>query len=173
MRISLIVAMDNNGVIGHEGGMPWRLPADLRHFRQHTTGKPILMGRRTFESIGRPLPDRDNLVLTRQADFHAEGVRRVADLQAGVDLATGDGAPELMVIGGAQVYGLALPRADRLLITRVDGTFPGDTWFPAIDETEWDTVAEDYRAADDRNPVACRFLDMWRRHRPAPVNHEE
>lgn len=163
MRISLIVAMDDNGVIGHEGGMPWHLPADLRHFRQHTMGKPILMGRRTFESIGRPLPDRDNLVLTRRGDFRADGVRRVGDLEAGIALAAGEGAAELMVIGGAQVYGLALPRADRLLITRIDGTYPGDTWFPALDPDAWETVADDYQAADDRNPVACRFLDLRRR----------
>ncbi|MGB7757554.1 MAG: dihydrofolate reductase [Salinisphaera sp.] len=158
-RISLIAAMDANGVIGAEGGMPWHLPDDLRWFKQNTRDKPIVMGRRTFESIGRALPHRCNLVLTRQADFHAAGVEVVDRFETAVARAVG--AAELMVIGGAQVYALAMPQADRLLITRIEAEYDGDTWFPEIDWARWRLVADEPRPAADDTP-AYRFMTYER-----------
>ncbi|AWN17790.1 dihydrofolate reductase [Salinisphaera sp. LB1] len=158
-RISLIAAMDVNGVIGARGGMPWHLPEDLRWFKHNTRGKPIVMGRRTFESIGRALPHRRNLVLTRQPGFRAAGVVVVDRLDAA--LAQAGDATELMVIGGAQVYALALPQADRLLITRIEAEYAGDTWFPAVDWAHWRLVAEEPRAATDDTP-AYRFMTYAR-----------
>ncbi|HET7312956.1 dihydrofolate reductase [Salinisphaera sp.] len=158
-RISLIAAMDTHGVIGAHGGMPWHLPEDLRWFKRQTRDKPIVMGRRTFEAIGRPLPHRRNLVITRNAAMDAEGVEIVGDLDAAVARA-GD-AEELMVIGGAQIYALALPRADRLLITRIDAAYDGDTWFPEIDWARWRLAAEARHAADGNTP-AYRFMTYER-----------
>lgn len=158
-RISLIAAMDANGVIGAGGGMPWHLPDDLRWFKQNTRNKPIVMGRRTFESIGRALPHRRNLVLTRQADFHAAGVEVVDHLETA--LARASGAAELMVIGGAQIYALAMPQADRLLITRIEAEYDGDTWFPEVDWARWRLVADDPRPATDDTP-AYRFMTYER-----------
>ena len=135
MSISLIAALDERGLIGTKGRLPWRLTEDLRRFRRLTMGKPVLMGRRTFESIGRPLDGRANLVLTRDAGYRAPGCRVVTSLDAGV--AACRGAEELMVIGGAEVYALALPRADRLYLTRVRGAFEGEVYFPSFEESEW------------------------------------
>ena len=161
MRISLVVAMDDNGLIGADGGMPWHLPADLRHFKRTTLGKPILMGRRTLESIGRPLPGRSNLVLSRQADYRPEGCTRVVSLAAARDLLAGD-HDELMVIGGAQVYALALADAQRICLTRIHATFDGDTWFPDFDLRAWREVSREHRAADAKNPHACSFIELRR-----------
>ncbi|MES1949288.1 dihydrofolate reductase [Salinisphaera sp. S4-8] len=162
VRLSLIAAMDQNGVIGADGGMPWHIPGDLRWFKQQTLHKPILMGRRTFESIGRALPKRDNLVLTRDAGFYAEGVQRVGDIDTAIALAAAEGAGELMVIGGAQVYGLTLDRADTLQLTRIEATYRGDTWFPEIDWPQWQRVYEDYVPATADTP-AHRFMTWQRR----------
>lgn len=154
--------MDENGLIGAGGGLPWRLPADLKHFKRRTMGKPILMGRRTFESIGRPLPGRDNLVLTCDGAFSADGVHRVADLDEALDWARGQGAAELAVIGGAQVYALALPRVDRLVLTRVHSAFAGDTHFPAIDWPDWREVERKDYPADERHGYDFSFIDLER-----------
>ena len=135
MRISLIAALDEHGLIGAGDRLPWRLPEDLRRFRRLTMGKPVLMGRRTFESIGRPLDGRTNLVLTRNAGYRAPGCQVVTSLDAGV--AACQEAEELMVIGGGEVYALALPRADRLYLTRVRGAFEGNVYFPPLDESQW------------------------------------
>ena len=158
-RISLIAAMDANGVIGVAGGMPWHLPDDLRWFKQNTRDKPIVMGRRTFESIGRALPNRRNLVLTRRNDLDADGIETVDTFDNA--LARTAGAAELMVIGGAQIYALALPRADRLLITRIDAEYRGDTWFPTVDWADWRLIADDPRAPLGDNP-GYRFMTYER-----------
>ncbi|KEZ77569.1 dihydrofolate reductase [Salinisphaera hydrothermalis] len=158
-RISLIAAMDANGVIGASGGMPWHLPDDLRWFKQNTRDKPILMGRRTFESIGRALPHRRNMVLTRRADIEAADIETVDAFDAA--LARVAGAAELMVIGGAQVYTLALPYADRLLITRIDAEYTGDTWFPAVDWRHWRLIADDPRPPVGETP-GYRFMTYER-----------
>ncbi|MES1943835.1 Dihydrofolate reductase [Salinisphaera sp. PC39] len=163
MRISLIVAMDENGLIGAAGGLPWRLPADLRHFKQTTLGKPILMGRRTHESIGRPLPERDNIVLSRDPDYRAEGCRTVTSFAEARGAAREAGAPELMVIGGAQVYAMALPKAGRIYLTRVHDAFDGDTHFPDIDFEEWEQIERHRYAANERNPYPYSFITLRRR----------
>jgi dihydrofolate reductase len=133
--ISIIVAASTNNVIGARGKLPWRLSDDLKRFKQLTMGKPIVMGRLTWESIGRPLPGRQNIVLTRQADFAAEGCDVVAS-PADV-LAAATDAEELMIIGGSQVYELFLPQASRLYVTRVRAEIDGDAFFPEIDESVW------------------------------------
>ncbi|MDX8401438.1 MAG: dihydrofolate reductase [Mariprofundaceae bacterium] len=153
-RVSLIWAMDEGGVIGAQGRLPWHLPADMCWFRKHTLGKPVLMGRKTFESIGQPLPERRNLVLSQRLDA-LPGCEIVRSLEEARTL-TRDA--ELMVIGGAQIYALALPQADRLYLTRVHGRFEGDAFFPAIDWTRWREVHREDHPADARNAFACTFL---------------
>jgi dihydrofolate reductase len=161
-RVTLVVAVAENGVIGREGGLPWRLPADLQRFKALTLGKPVLMGRRTFESIGRALPGRHNIVLTRRRSDVAPlpGVTVVHDWEAAL-AAAGDAA-EIMVIGGAEIYAMALPHADRIELTRVHATIDGDTHFPAIDAERWVTRHGETHAADERHPHAMTFLTLER-----------
>lgn len=130
-RIGLIWAQSRGGVIGHDGGMPWHVPEDLAHFKRVTMGYPVIMGRKTWDALParvRPLPGRHNIVLTRQAGWQAPGTTRAADLAAA--LAAGADTDWIWIIGGAQIFKLALPQADRLAITRIDADFPGDTWAP-------------------------------------------
>ena len=129
--ISLIVAHDNNRVIGYENDMPWHLPGDLQYFKEQTMGKPMIMGRKTFESIGRPLPGRRNIVITRNRDYKAEGIEVVYSLDEALQLA--QDAEEIMIIGGQQIFTESLPIADRLYITLIDHEFVGDTYFPAYE----------------------------------------
>lgn len=161
-RITLVVAAARNGVIGRDGGLPWRLPEDLRRFKAATLGKPVLMGRRTFESIGRALPGRLNLVLTRRGDYRPQdaAVVVVRDLDAALQ-AAGD-APEVMVIGGAEVYALALPLASRILLTRVHAEVAGDTCFPELDPAQWRLRASEHFAADERHAHAMSFEELER-----------
>ncbi|KAA9130588.1 dihydrofolate reductase [Marinihelvus fidelis] len=149
--------------IGIEGRLPWHLPAELRHFKQLTMGKPILMGRKTFESIGRPLPGRQNLVVTRNADWRAEGCQAAVSLAAALALAESD---EVMVIGGGELYRLALPVASRMVLTMVDAEPEVDTWFPQWPLDEWRRVSAKPHPADADNPLAFR-VDDWARVRPA------
>jgi dihydrofolate reductase len=163
MRISLIVAMGENRVIGVDNRMPWHLSSDLQRFRRITLGKPILMGRRTHQSIGRPLPGRQNIVLTSDADFAAAGcdvVHSVADALT----AAGD-APELMVIGGAVLYREFLPRADRLYLTLIHRSFAGETFFPEIDWAEWREIKRQDVNDDARSGLRYSFIDYERIHR--------
>ena len=138
--LTLIVATDNAGGIGIRNTLPWKLPEDLAHFKRTTTGHPILMGRKTFESIGRPLPNRRNIVISRNPDWQHEGVETVASLQAALDLTD---AAEVFVIGGAEIYRLALPLADRLIVTEISQRFDCDAFFPAIDPAHWIETARD------------------------------
>ncbi len=139
-RITLVVAADRHGAIGKDGKLPWHLSDDLKHFKALTLHHPILMGRKTFESIGRPLPDRRNLVLTRNEDWAEPGTVRVASMDDAIRLAEGD---ELMVIGGAQVYALALPLAHRLVMTRVNTVVKdADTYFPYVNSSHWKETEE-------------------------------
>lgn len=162
VEIALIAAFDDNGLIGADGGMPWHLPIDLQYFKRTTLYKPVVMGRKTHESIGRALPHRRNLVLTRDPEFAAEGCERVASLDAARTLAARDGAAQLVVIGGAQVYAAALPQAQRLYITRVHERFTGDTWFPAVDWSQWQLVSSEEHVPDSGAAPACTFT-QWRR----------
>jgi dihydrofolate reductase len=157
MIVSLIVAVGIRNEIGKDGRMPWHLPSDLKHFKARTLGKPVLMGRKTLAAIGRPLPERRNLVLTRDAAFKAPGCETVTSLEAAIALAAP--AAELMVIGGGEVYRLAWPRADRIYLTRIQVDVEGaDTFFPAVEAKAWkETSREDHRA-DGRNPYAYSFL---------------
>jgi dihydrofolate reductase len=161
-EISLVAAVADNGVIGADGGMPWHLPADLAHFKQLTMGKPVLMGRLTWESIGKPLPGRLNLVLTRDHAWQAEGAHRVASLDDALRTAQRAGATELMVIGGAEVYRQALPRARRIYMTRVHAEPWGDTLFPELEPGDWDEVARRERLSDERNPWDLTFVVLER-----------
>ncbi|WP_332650107.1 type 3 dihydrofolate reductase [Lysinibacillus sp. 54212] len=129
--ISLIVAFDKNRVMGYENAMPWHLPGDLKYFKEQTMGKPMIMGRKTFESIGRPLPGRRNIVITRNPDYYAEGIETVSSLEEAIALA--GNIPEIMIIGGEQIFKLSLPIADKLYITHIDHEFEGDTFFPAFE----------------------------------------
>jgi dihydrofolate reductase len=153
MKIVLVAAIGENNVIGCEGQMPWRLKSDLRHFRALTLDKPAVMGRKTFESIGKPLDRRTNIVITRNAEFAAEGVETASSLQAALDLARKDaerrGADEIMVIGGGVVFAEAMPLADRLEITRVHASPEGDVEFPPIDPQQWREVR---RERHERGP---------------------
>lgn len=162
MDISIIVAADENGVIGRDNRLPWRLPADLRHFRELTLGKPVLMGRRTYESIGKPLAGRHNIVLTRQAEVAIDGCTVVHSLDEAVD-AAGD-ARELMIIGGAEIYRESLGLVNRIYLTRVHTVVEaGDTWFPDIDYDEWIETAIEEHAADERNEFPFSFEVLERR----------
>lgn len=157
MRVSLIVAVCLHGEIGKEGRMPWHLPADLKHFKATTLGKPVLMGRKTLEAIGRPLPERRNLVLTRDGSFRAEGCEAVHSIQEALQLAAD--ATELMVIGGGEVYRMAWAKADRVYLTRIQAEVEGaDTFFPALNPREWREVSRDDHRADLKNPFDYSFL---------------
>mgnify|MGYP001109037792 CR=1 FL=1 len=161
MKISLIAAMDHNRLIGSDNKLPWHLPADFAYFRSVTMGKPILMGRKTFESIGRPLPGRTNIVLSRDSALQIEGVVCVTDMDQAVEQA-GD-ADELMVIGGSTIYEMLLPQADRLYITYVDGQFEGDAWFPVFSDADWVKVKASSHPADEKNDYSCEFVTYERR----------
>lgn len=158
--IALIAAMGKEREIGHNGKMPWHLSADLKHFKAITTGHTILMGRRTHESIGRPLPNRDNVVVSRDIDFRPEGCRVFASIDLALAAAPAD--QTLMVIGGATLYEVLLPRADRLYLTRIHAGFPADTWFPAINDEEWREVEREEHKPDDRNLYAYSFVTLER-----------
>lgn len=158
-RLSVVVARDRNGVIGRDGDLPWHLPDDLKRFRAITMGKPIVMGRRTHESIGRPLPGRRNVVLSRRRGYEAAGCEVFPSLDAA--LAALD-EPEIMVVGGAALYAEALPRAGRLYLTEVDAEVEGDVRFPVLDERDWQTVGDEAHAADERHAHAFRFRVLER-----------
>jgi dihydrofolate reductase len=159
--VSLVAAVAENGVIGRDGTLPWRLPADLRFFKRLTTGHAIIMGRRTWDEIRRPLPDRRNIVITRNPDADFPGAEPAPDLAAALALAAGD--PEVFVIGGGEIFREALRMADRMYLTEVHAVVEGDTWFPAWDPTQWQVVAEDRHEADERHPYAFTIRQYARR----------
>ncbi len=165
--LCVVAAVASNGVIGRGGELPWQLPADLRHFRALTLGKPVVMGRRTFVSIGRALPGRTNIVISRDPGFKAEGAQVVSSLEdalarAGA-LADRDGVGEVMVIGGAEIYAAALPRAQRLYLTRVHAAIEGDVFFPVVDWVAWRETAREDRAAGPGEVANYSFLVYERR----------
>ncbi|OXY80733.1 type 3 dihydrofolate reductase [Oceanimonas doudoroffii] len=160
MTLSMIVAMTRDGVIGRDNGMPWHLPADLAYFKQSTLGKPVVMGRNTHESIGRPLPGRRNVIVSRSLRDAPAGTELVPSPEAALALLAD--AEEIMVMGGGQLYGAFLPLAERLYITRIDAHIDGDTRFPAMNEQDWRLVSEQHRPADERNAYDCRFQVLER-----------
>lgn len=162
LTLSIIVAAASNGVIGRDNALPWHLPEDLRYFKRVTLGKPIVMGRKTYESIGRPLPGRTNIVVTRQPGYRADGLRVTASLEEALalaaDIAEIDGAEELMVIGGAELYQAALPLAGRLYLTEVHAAVEGDALLPPIDWTAWREVSREFHRAEGANPFDYSFV---------------
>lgn len=159
--LSLIAAVAENGVIGAKGGLPWRLPDELAHFKRTTLGKPVVMGRRTFVSLGRALPGRTNVVLSRARDFAAAGAEVARDLDAALALLAG--APEVVVIGGAAVYAESLPRAERIYLTRVHGRPEGDVFFPELDPKDWRESLLLEHPADARHAFAFSIYALERR----------
>jgi dihydrofolate reductase len=159
MKISLIVAMGENRVIGGSGHIPWHLPADFKHFKDLTMGHPIVMGRKTFESIGKPLPGRTNIVITRDASYRYDGVVTVTSPDAALAAATAaPGGNEMFVIGGAEIYKLFLSRADRIYLTQVHGAFEGDVFFPELGPGEWQLANSEEHKKDEKNPFDFAYL---------------
>jgi dihydrofolate reductase len=153
-RLSLVAALAENGVIGRDGDLPWHLPADLRRFKRLTTGGVLLMGRRTWDSIGRPLPRRRSLVLSRDPHFHPEGAEVFPTLEAALEAA---GAEEVFVVGGAAVYAATLPRASRLYLTHVHTRAEGDVYFPSFAAEDFELLEEEHHPADPRHAHAFTF----------------
>ncbi|MCK7494741.1 MAG: dihydrofolate reductase [Comamonadaceae bacterium] len=163
--MALIWAMARNGVIGRDNALPWRLPADLQHFKALTTGHPVVMGRRTFESLGRPLPNRTNIVVSRDPAYAPGGARIAHSLDDALTIAAAALPPDrqVFVIGGENLYTQMLPRAERLHVTLVDADLDGDARFPDLDWQQWRELERRDHPADDRNRYACRFLTLERK----------
>ncbi|MDG1812589.1 MAG: dihydrofolate reductase [Porticoccaceae bacterium] len=163
MKLCLIVAVSRNGVIGLNNQLPWHLPEDLKYFKSVTMGKPIVMGRKTYDSIGRPLPGRTNIVITRDASWSAPGVEVAQTLEAALELGATAcdtaGAEEIMVIGGEQIYRMTLDAADRLYLTQVDAEVEGDAFFPEIDPKIWNQVSVQVPEKTDTHPYTFLILD--------------
>jgi dihydrofolate reductase len=166
--VALIAALDQNGVIGYRGAVPWRLPDDMRWFREMTMGKPVIMGRKTYESIAGPLKGRHNIVVTRQRDYPAPGCDVVSSPAEALALAAATEPAEIMVIGGAELYRALLPQATRLYLAFVEGSFPGDTYFPPFAIDQWSVERETAHPADEQHSTPFRFAVLERRSRPAP-----
>lgn len=160
MKVSIIAAVSANDVIGANGCLPWHLAEDLKRFREITMGKPMIMGRLTFESIGRALPGRQSIVVTRQKAYVADGCDVVASPGAALELAAG--TDEVMIIGGGKIYEQMLPASSRIYLTRVHAEIEGDTFFPGIDAGEWRIVASEQLAANDKRPFAISFQTLER-----------
>lgn len=166
-RIALVVAVSRNGVIGRDGGLPWHISSDLQRFKAITMGKPVIMGRKTWESLPKkPLPGRPNIVITRQRDYRAPGATVVADAAAALAAARAHGAKEIAVIGGAEIYAMFFDLADRIYLTEVDIAVQGDVRFPPIDARDWRQTASEVVERGPKDDAACvlRVLDRIRPH---------
>ena len=157
MKLSIIVAVAENGVIGRENCLPWRLSADLKRFKQLTMGHAIIMGHKTYESIGRPLPGRRMIVISRQTNYHAPHANVAGNLADALKLAGQQYEIEAFVIGGAEVFKLALPIAERMYLTRVHAPVPGDVYFPAVDPASWQLFESQPHPADEKNEYPFTF----------------
>lgn len=166
MIISLLVAMSRNRVIGRDNALPWHLPEDLRFFKRVTMGKPVVMGRTTYDSIGKPLVDRENIVITRNPDFDADGVHIVNSIEEAlalsVQLAAPEQDPEIMVIGGGQIFEQTLPIAHRIYLTQINADIDGDVYFPQFSRDQWHEVARENMPATEKNPFTWSFLILER-----------
>lgn len=160
MQISLIVARTQNHVIGKNNAMPWHLPVDLAWFRQNTLGKPVIMGRKTYESIGRLLPKRPNIILSRSG-FAVDGALSAESLEQAVEIARNFATDEVMIIGGGELFKQAMPLADKLYLTEIQAEIDGDTFFE-FDEAEWTKVSEQWSDIDEQNAHRCRFMVLCR-----------
>jgi dihydrofolate reductase len=161
MKLSLIVAMDQKGVIGRDNALPWRLSSDLQHFKAVTMGKPIIMGRKTHDSIGKPLPGRRNLVITRNPVYNAPGCEVCTSLDEA--LAKCQTESETVIIGGRDIYEAAIKKADRIYLTEVHADVDGDTWFPVFDWSEWKKIEQQDFSADDKNEYPFSILTLERK----------
>ncbi len=161
MKLSIIVAMDENQLIGNNNALPWHLPADLQYFKQTTSGKTVLMGRKTYDSIGRPLPNRRNIVISRNPDFQAPGIETASNIDAALALAKNDA--EIMIIGGASFYQQTLQNAHRIYITEVKGSFKGDAHFPKFNRADFIETSRESHAADEKNNSAYDFVVLDRK----------
>lgn len=167
LTVTMIAAMAHNHVIGINNELPWRLPAEMAHFRRSTIGKAVLMGRKTFQSLGRPLKDRRNIVLTRNPEWSAEGCEAVHTVEEALSLLDGQAeAEELVVIGGEEVYKQFLAYADKLLLTEVDAVVEGDAYFPDFNDKEWKLVSEESYESDEKNSYSFRIC-TYLRNKPA------
>lgn len=162
MLISIIVAASENNVIGINNMLPWRLPTDLKYFKSTTLGKPIVMGRKTFESLGKPLPGRPNIVITRQKDFQPEGAYVVSSVEEGIEKAKSFGGDELFITGGSQIFEQAWPLVERIYLTRVYAVVHGDAFFPQLDGAEFELVTDERHEADEKNQYSFAF-QVWER----------
>ncbi len=167
MKISIVVAVAENGAIGRGGDLLWRLPADLQHFKRITTGHHVVMGRKTYESIPpkfRPLPERINIIVTRQKTFKAEGCRVVSTIEEAIQFAEDSGEEELMIIGGGEIYKQIFERTNKIYLTTVKHSFDdADTFFPEIKESEWKEISREQNQADDKHAYAYEFKELKRR----------
>ncbi|MAE42886.1 type 3 dihydrofolate reductase [Candidatus Woesearchaeota archaeon] len=161
MTISFVVAMGRNKVIGSNNSLPWNMPADMKHFKKLTLGKPIIMGRKTYETIGKPLPNRKNIIITRDQDYKAEGCIVAHSIEE--SLQSAENAEEVMVIGGAQIYKEFLPKANRIYLTIIDHDFEGDTHFPEYNEEEWQEIEREEHKADEENKYDYVFVTLERK----------
>nr|AIA16918.1 Dihydrofolate reductase [uncultured bacterium] len=166
MIVSLIAAASDNNVIGKDNWMPWHLPAELAYFRDVTRGKPVIMGRKTLDAMGRPMPKRHNIVVSRQQDLQVEGVDTAHSVEEAIELTTKDAMEEIFVIGGEQIYSAFLPHADRIYLTRVHTNIEGgEAFFPEFDENEWSITKNERHEADMENPLAFTVLVYERKKR--------
>lgn len=160
MNISIIAAADEKGTIGFKGKIPWHLPADFKQFKERTMGHCMIVGQRTFESIGKPLPGRITVIVTDDPNYRADGCLIAHSFEEAVRLAEGD---EVFVIGGGQIYRLALPAAQTIYLTRVHGVFEGDVFFPDVNEGEWNLTSSEFHAKDEKNPIDFTYLTYKRK----------
>jgi dihydrofolate reductase len=158
--ISLLVAADENNVIGKDNKLPWHMPNDLKYFKNQTWGMPVLMGRKTFESIGKPLPGRKNIVITRNKEWQKEGILVVHSIDQAIEKANEMAVKEIFVIGGAEIFSTAYKTASRIYLTRIHHKFDGDVFFPEVSAKEWTLVQNRYCAADEKNAYAHSF-QLW------------
>lgn len=167
MKLASIVAQSSNRVIGRNNCLPWYLPEDLRYFKRITQGKPIVMGRKTFESIGKPLPGRTNIVLTQDKTYQQSGVKIVHSLQEALDLAEQqsiiDDSDEVLIIGGAEIYRLAMSKVERIYLTQVHANIDGDAFFPQFNADDWSEVFREDFVAKDPNPFDYSFIVLDRK----------
>ena len=161
MIISLIAAIGKNKVIGNKNALPWSLPADMKHFKELTAGKPVIMGRKTFESIGNPLPNRTNIIITSNPDYKAEGCTIVHSLNEALKVA--ENQEEVMIIGGAKIYKEFLPKANKMYLTLIDADFEGDAYFPEYNIEEWEETSYEEQERDKDNPYNYTFLVLTRK----------
>jgi dihydrofolate reductase len=165
MTISLIVAAAENNVIGKDNKLPWTLPADMKYFKNITWAMPVVMGRKTFEALGKPLTGRTNIVITRNKDWSAEGVKTVKSIDEAIIAAAATDAKEIFVIGGGEIFKSVMSSADKIYLTRVHHSFEGDAFFPEINKKEWEVASNRDYTADEKNPYSLSF-QVWQRKSP-------